>query len=145
MVNTVQTSEDLSFIKGGRLNIVAVRKNNNKETEQVNFEPGFLLTNEATVRSSTMDAVLFNPNVVFKVTLDFKRALPCLPGSSREAADWVLLTAMGSTALFNKTEERLLLQMCEVRTLTNVKNMQHPVQIVLAWDEDEWVVERVFR
>lgn len=123
--------------------MVGIRKNNGKETEQVSFEPSFLLTNEATVRASGMDAVIFHPNVVFKVTLEFRKSLPCLPGSTRETTDWVLLTSMD--ALFNKTEECLLLQRCEVRTLTNVEKMQHPVQIALRWDEDEWIVERVFR
>lgn len=137
-----ETSEDLKFVKGGRLSMVCVRQH--KEVVKVDSDPSFL-TNESVVRSSTMDAVTFQPNVVFKVTLDFRKALSCLPGSVREATDWALLSTTGQTAVFNRIDERLLLQQCTVSTRSNVKQLEQPISMILMWADDEWVVERVYR
>ena len=138
----VQTSDDLKFVKSGRLNVVCLRQG--KEVEQVTSDPSFL-TNEAVIRSSSMDAVTFQQNVVFKVTLDFKKSLGCLPDSVREATDWALLSCPGPSAVFNRVEERLVLQHCTVCTRSNVKQLEQPINLVLLWDEDDWVVERCFR
>ena len=138
----VQTSDDLKFIKGGRLSVVCVRQG--KEVEQVDKDPSFL-GNEAVIKASSMDAVTFQQNVVFKVSLDFRKSLPCLPESVREATDWALVSTSGAMSVFNRTEERLILQQCTVSTRSNVKQLEQPVNLVLTWDDDDWVVERCYR
>jgi hypothetical protein len=142
VVQNVDTTDELKFIKGGRLNLICLRQG--KEVEKVEVNPSFL-NNEAVVRSTGMDAILFLPNVVFKVTLDFRKQISCIPGSIREATDWILLSTTGQSAVFNRVEERLILQHCAVSTRSNIKQLEQPINIVLSWTDDEWIVERVFR
>ena len=137
-----ETSEDLKFVKGGRLSVVCLRLG--KEVEKVESDPSFL-GNEAVIKSSSMDAVTFQSNVIFKVSLDFRKSLPCLPDSVREATDWALVSTTGATCVFNRTEERLMLQQCTVSTRSNVKQMEQPVNLILTWDDDDWVVEKCYR
>jgi hypothetical protein len=52
---------------------------------------------------------------------------------------------MGNMAHFNKVEERLVLQQCVVSIQSNVDPLVAPFHLVLFFDEDEWVVEKIYR
>jgi hypothetical protein len=38
-----------------------------------------------------------------------------------------------------------MLQQCTVSTRSNVKQMEQPVNLILTWDDDDWVVEKCYR
>lgn len=140
----LETSKDLNFIKYGKLNMLCIR--NGKDVEKVAADTPAFLNDERVVKGLGMDLVTFQPNVVFKVTLDFKKPLPCVEGTAvREGTDWVLCSCMGSMAHFNKVEERLVLQQCVVSIQSNVDPLVAPFHLVLFFDDDEWQVERVYR
>jgi len=136
-------SKDLQFIKGGKLNMICVRAN--KEVTKLDADSPAFLTNDAVIKGQSIDLITFAPHVVFKVTLDFYEPLDTVPGSTREMTDWVLCSCPGTMARFQKTEQRLELQQCVVCTPTNVEPLLTPCRVVLAFDDDEWVVERCVR
>jgi hypothetical protein len=138
-----ETSEDLKFIKGGKLNMIILVQN--KECTKIDTSSAAFLTNPNLLRSSTMDQLMFQPHCVFKITVDFKRVLPCTETAVRESTDWVLCSCPGSMAYFNKTEERLVLQQCVVSIQSTVEEMARPFVAVLKLDDDEWVLERAIR
>ena len=132
------------FVKNGRLNVVAIRSG--KAVESVACDSPAFLQMDAVCRSATMDMITFHPNVVFKVTLDFKERVPCVASSGgREATDWTLVSCMGQTASYNRIEERLTLQYCTVSIESKVEAFMHPVNLVLKFDEDHWAVEKIYR
>jgi hypothetical protein len=132
---------EFSFVKGGKLNMVVARSG--KSVERVPTDA--ILSSEATVRSNGMDVVTFLPNVVFKFTLDFRKGLPCVGSAVREMTDWVLCSAMGGSAHYNKVEERLLLHHCMVCIQSNVEGLLSPFHVSLKLIGEEWKVEQVWR
>ena len=140
----VKTPPEFDFVVSGRLHMICVR--NGKEVEKVDADSAAFLTNPNVVKSTTMDAVSFLPNVIFKVTLDFKEPLPCIEGSSaREQTNWVLCSGAGMWASYNRTDEKLLLQQCTVTTFSNVSELQNPFHLLLKLKEDEWLVEKMWK
>jgi hypothetical protein len=139
----IQTSEDLKFIKSGRMNMVVLVKD--KEVTKIDVSSDAFLAHPLVLRSSTMDQIMFQPNVVFKLTIDFKRTLPCIETAVRESTDWVLCSCSGGMAYYNKTEERLVLQQCVVSIQSTVEEMSKPFVAVLKLDDDEWILERAIR
>lgn len=139
----IETTDGLEFVKSGRLNIVCLR--NGKEVERLPSDGAQFLNDERVVRSSSMDVITFQPNVIFKLTLDFRKLKPCVFGSVRENTDWVLMSTTGATAVFNRVDERLILQQCKVDVRSTVKELEAPVHVSLAFNDDEWVADRVFR
>jgi len=118
----------------------------NKEVVRIDCSSPAFLQNPTLVRSTTMDQILFQPNCVFKVTLDFKKSLPCVEGTAvRESTDWVLCSCLGQTTHYNKTDETLTMAQCVVTVQSNVDELTTPFSLTLRFDEEEWVVERVFR
>lgn len=141
----IDAPKELNFVKCGKLNLIALR--NGKDVEKVATDSVEFLPNPRVVRSGgvMLDVVTFQPHCVFKVTLGFKRPLPCTETSARESTDWVLVSCLGTMAHYNRVEERLVLQQCVVSLQSNVEPLRGPLQMVLAFDEDEWVVEKIFR
>lgn len=139
----IQTSDDLKFIKSGRMNMLIIVKD--KEVTKIDCSSDAFLLNPLVTRSSTMDQVMFQPNVVFKLTVDFKRTFACVETAVRESTDWVLCSCGGGMAYFNKTEERLVLQQCVVSIQSTIDEMSKPFVAVLKLDDDEWVLERAIR
>jgi hypothetical protein len=131
-------SEGLQFIKGGKLNMLCLRVN--KEVVKIDASTPAFLTNEAIIHGQGMDRIDFVPHVHFKVTLEFFEAYETVPGSMREAADWVLCSCPGNMASFNKTTQRLELRQCVVCMATSVAPLSTPFRMTLGFDEDEWVV-----
>jgi hypothetical protein len=139
-----ETTPDLSFVKGGRLNMIILQQN--KECTKLDASSGAFLASPVIVKSSTMDQVTFHANCVFKLTVDFKKTLPCVAETAvRESTDWVLCSCPGPMAYYNKVEDRLVLQQCVVTVQSNVDQMQRPFGAVLKLDDDEWVIEKVYR
>jgi hypothetical protein len=137
--------KELNFIKNGKLNMVVVRQPN-KEVVKIDTSTQQFLTNPLILRADQMDQILFQPTAVFKVTLDFRKVLPCVEGTAvRESTDWVLCSCMGQMASFNKVDEVLVLSQCVVTVQSNVDPLVMPFQCVLKFEEDEWVVVRVSR
>jgi hypothetical protein len=138
----IETPKPLKFIKGGRLNMLVIR--HGKEVEKVDADSAQFLANEATVRSSGMDVITFQQNVVFKVTLDFGEARSSVAETAvRETTDWILMSCMGNMAVFNRTEERLVLQQCVAAIGTTVPELEKPIGIVLRFNDDEWLVDKI--
>lgn len=141
----VDTPKELKFIKSGMLNMVCIR--NGKDVDKVACDTDQIINDIRITRPGgvMLDVVTFQPNCVFKVTLDFKHALPCIESSARESTDWVLCACMGGTAHYNRVEERLVLQQCVVSLQSNVDPLVTPFNLVLKFDEDCWEVERIYR
>lgn len=139
----LETSDDLKFFKGGKLNMVILVQN--KDVTKLDTSSHAFLSNPSIVRTSTMDQVMFQPNCIFKLTVDFKRVLACVETAVREGTDWVLCSCPGPMAYYNKTEERLVLQQCVVSTQSTVDELSKPFIAVLRLDDDEWVLERALR
>lgn len=144
IIMPVNVPDDLAFVKNGRLNVIAVR--NGKSVEAVACDSTLFLGNALVVRTQSMDMVTFHPNVVFKVTLDFSETLQCAPNSfGRETSDWILLSCSGQNASYNANEERLTLLYCMACIESKVEAFLRPVNLVLKFDEDCWIVEKVYR
>jgi hypothetical protein len=139
----IQTSEDLKFVKSGRMNMIVLVKD--KDVTKIDVSSDAFLQNPLVTRSSTMDQVMFQPNVVFKLTVDFKKTFACVETAVRESTDWVLCSCSGGMAYYNKTEERLVLQQCVVSIQSTIEEMSKPFVAVLKLDDDEWVLERAIR
>lgn len=139
----VETSEDLKFVKSGRLNMIILLQN--KEVSKIDVGSDAFLTNATIVRSTTMDQIMFQQNCVFKLTVDFKKVLPCVETAVRESTDWVLCSCPGPMAYYNRVEERLVLQQCVVSIQSTVEEMSRPFIAVLKLEDDEWVLERALR
>ena len=144
----IQTTKDLKFVRHGRLNLLSLRLG--KSVEKVDVDTPAFLADERVVKATGMDTITFQPNCVFKVTLDFKEPMLCVMDEHstavREATDWVLVSCMGNTASFNRTEERLILQFCTACIGSNVAPLLQPVHLALKFTEDnEWIVEKVYR
>ena len=141
----IQAPKELKFLRHGRLNLLVLRQG--KSVEKIDVDTPAFLSDERVVKASGMDTITFQPNCVFKVTLDFKEPLLCVSDDAvREATDWVLMSCMGGTASFNRTEERLVLQYCSACVGSTVAELQQPVNMTLRFTEDnEWIVEKCYR
>ena len=137
--------KELNFIKTGKLNMIVVRQPN-KEVTKIDTSTQQFLSNPQVVRADQMDQILFVQNAVFKVTLDFRKVLPCVEGTAvRESTDWVLCSCMGQMASYNKVDEVLVLSQCVVTVQSNVDPLVMPFSCVLKFEDDEWEVIRVSR
>lgn len=144
--NDLDTTEEFNFIKWGQLNMICLR--NGKEVEKVETNSEAFLSDPRVVRQQgqLMENITFQPNVVFKVTLDFDCEIVCVEGGAvRESTDWVLCSCMGNMAHFNRVEERLMLQQCVVCIPSNIDPLVTPFHLVLRFEEEQWVVERMYR
>lgn len=140
-----EPTKEFKFVKAGKLNMVIIR--NGKNVEPVPINVAAFLANEVIIKTNTMDVITFQPNVVFKFTLDFKSPLPCIEGTNavRESTDWILCSSMGTTAHFNKVDETLILQQCVVSIQTNVAQFAAPFNAALRLNDEEWEVVKVWR
>lgn len=140
----LETSEELKFFKSGKLNMVLVVQKD-KELTKIDTSSDAFLSNSSIIRSNSMDQIMFQPNCIFKVTIDFKKVFPCTETAVRESTDWVLCSCPGAMAYYNKTEERLVLQQCVVSIQSTIEELSKPFIAVLKFDDDEWILERALR
>lgn len=144
IVNRAQRDNKRTFpyIWRGKLNMVCYRERNRESTPiEANTEE--FLTHDRIVRGQSLDRIEFQPNVAFKVTLDFKEAKETLPGSTRETTDWMLLSCNGDRAFYDRNMKKLVLQHC-TPSVSVTADMVYPLTIIMSFDEDEWIAERVF-
>ncbi|CAG9579471.1 hypothetical_protein_-_conserved [Leishmania major strain Friedlin] len=140
----VETTPELSFVQGGVLNTIIVK--GAEEMQQIAVDTTAFLEDKRVVRSTNMDQVTFSQNAIFKVTLDFAEAMPCIPETAvRESTDWMLLSCTGNHAHYSTVDQRLILQQCKASLQSNIPELEFPVYLVLRFDDDEWVVERIIR
>ncbi len=154
VINRAQKENKKTFpyIQRGKLNMVCLRDNRESVLAD-NATSEEFLQNPKVVRSAGLDRIDFHPNVSFKVTLDFKtakdtlNAVECaernLPYTVREVTDWMLLTCLGHNAFYDRNLKKLVLMHC-VANVSVTHDMLHPITIILGFDEDEWIAERVF-
>ncbi|CCW69640.1 unnamed protein product [Phytomonas sp. Hart1] len=140
----LETTPDLDFIKGGRLNMVIHREK--EDFTPISTEPDCFFNDKRIIRAENMDNVTFK-DCVFKVTLDFMMPIECMEETAvRETTDWVLCSCSATDAFYSKTEARLVLQQCRVSLKSNVQKLTTPFIMILCFKEkDVWVVERVLR
>ncbi len=131
-----------NYIARGKLNLICEVQN--REVKPVgDVSTQDFLTNTSIVRQTTLDVITFQPHAQFKVTLDLKEAKECQWPSTREMTDWILFSCNGNAAFYDRNEEKLVLQQCLAKTSCN-QEMSVPLTIILKFDEDEWIAERVF-
>ncbi|KAG5497144.1 hypothetical protein GH5_01680 [Leishmania sp. Ghana 2012 LV757] len=143
-VSDVETAPELSFVQGGALNMIILK--GAEGIQQVPVDTAAFLEDKRVVRSAHMDAVTFSQNVIFKVTLDFVEAMACIPETAvRETTDWMLLSCAGAHAYYSTVDQRLVLQQCKTSLQSSIPELEFPISVVLRFDSDQWVVERVVR
>ena len=142
-----QNRKCFPYISRGKLNMICLR--HDREVTQIDTSTQDFLTNASIVRGQSLDAINFVPNAIFKVTIDFKESKETINfgdgerTSLRETTDWLLTGCSGQFAFYDKNVQRLVLQRCASVT-SCIADMQAPLTIILKFDEDEWVAERVF-
>ncbi|AAZ13484.1 uncharacterized protein TEOVI_000317700 [Trypanosoma equiperdum] len=140
----LETSPELSFIKQGHLNLLIHTKDG--EQRLVPVDSLAFIDDPQLVRSRTMDQVNFNSECIFKVTLDFSEPIPCIEETAvREMTDWVLCSCKGNNAFYSPVEKRLILQSCTVCLQSNVRALVDPFVVMLLYNEEGWVVDRVLK
>ncbi|KAK7197549.1 hypothetical protein NESM_000704900 [Novymonas esmeraldas] len=143
-VSEVEAPPELSFVQGGTLNTILLK--GPEEIQQLAVDSAAFLEDRRAVRSTNMDQVTFSKSVVFKVTLDFMEAMPCIPEIAvRETTDWMLLSCPGTHAHYSTMDQRLVLQQCTAALQSNIPELEFPITVVLRLDDDQWLVERVMR
>lgn len=138
-----ENRKSFAYISRGKLNMICSIQN--RELIQIpdasstqNF-----LNDSSITRQTTLDLITFQPHAHFKVTLDFKETQECRWPFTRETTDWVLFSCPGEQVFYDRNAERLVLQRCLACTSRSA-DMAVPLTIILKFDEDEWVAERVF-
>ncbi|KAG5497728.1 hypothetical protein JKF63_03994 [Porcisia hertigi] len=140
----LETIPELRFVQGGLLNMILF--NGANEIQKIAVDSPAFLEDKRVVRSTNMDQVTFSKNIIFKVTLDFAEAMPCIPDIAvRETTDWMLLSCAGTHAYYSTVDQRLVLQQCKASLQSNIPELEFPVSLTLRFDDDEWLVERVTR
>ncbi|KAG5471508.1 hypothetical protein LSCM1_01601 [Leishmania martiniquensis] len=143
-MSDVETTPELSFVQGGVLNMILIK--GPEGMQKMAVDTTAFLEDKRVVRSAHMDTVTFSHNTVFKVTLDFAEAMPCIPEIAvRETTDWMLLSCSGAHAYYSTVDQRLVLQQCRTSLVSNTPELQFPICVVLRFDSDQWLVERVTR
>ncbi|GET91293.1 hypothetical protein, conserved [Leishmania tarentolae] len=142
--NDVETAPELRFVRGGVLNTIIFK--GAEGMQQIAVDSAAFLEDKRVVRSTNMDQVVFSPNVIFKVTLDFAEAMPCMAEIAvRETTDWMLLSCPGNHAHYSTVDQRLVLQQCKAALQSNIPELEFPIYLILRLDDDQWVVERAMR
>ncbi|EPY32864.1 hypothetical protein STCU_01023 [Strigomonas culicis] len=142
---SLETTPDLSFVKSGKLNTI-VYKSKDDDPLPIAADSEAFLEDRRIIKTSNMDQVIFNKESVFKVTLDFLEPLECVAETAvRETTDWMLCSCQGANAFYSKVEKRLVLQKCGTCLQSSVRELEVSFIVVLRFDDDEWLVERVLR
>ncbi|CAJ1031895.1 hypothetical protein, conserved [Leishmania lindenbergi] len=136
----VETAPELSFVGGGVLNMIIFK--GAEGIQHITADTAAFLEDKRVIRSTNMDQVTFSPNIIFKVTLDFAEAMPCVPEIAvRETTDWMLLSCAGTHAYYSTVDQRLVLQQCKASLQSNIPELEYPISLVLRFDDDQWLVE----
>ncbi|CAD2213494.1 hypothetical protein AGDE_01271 [Angomonas deanei] len=140
----LETTPDLAFVKSGDLNVIIFKTKEEQIPISVTSEE--FLEDKRIIKSSNMDQVTFNKDTIFKATLDFIEPVNCVVETAvRESTDWMLCSCVGTNAFYSKVEKRLVLQQCTMSLQSTVRELEAPFIIVLYFDDDQWIVERVLR
>lgn len=143
-VSELETLPEFSFVKGGLLNVILL--NAKDELEKVDANTNAFLDDKRVVRSTNMDQTTFVKDCVFKVTLDFVEPMECIPETAaRETTDWMLCSCSGANAYYAKVDQRLVLQRCTASLQSNIRQLEVPFMLILYYEDEEWLVERMLR
>ena len=164
----LKVPKELKFIKHGRLNLLALKEG--KNCERVDTDTHAFLSDPRIIKTSSMESVTFQPNCVFKVTLDFREPMVCsfdhqggrggggggvaagfgadfMSAAVRESTDWMLMSCIGNQVAYNKMEQRLVLFNATPCVGSVIRELMiHPVNIQLKFTEDgDWIADEVWR
>jgi len=143
-VSELETLPEFSFVSGGVLNTILLKSKD--ELERIAVDSPAFLEDRRIVRSANMDQITFAKECVFKVTLDFVEPIECIPETAaRETTDWMLCSCIGTNARYAKVDQRLVLDRCTTSLQSNIRPLEVPFMLILYFEDDEWLVERVLR
>jgi len=114
--------------------------------ERIAVDSANFLDNRRIVRNANMDQITFAKECVFKVTLDFVEPMECIAETAaRETTDWMLCSCAGENARYAKVDQRLILDRCTTSLQSNIRQFEVPFMLILYYEDEEWLVERILR